>query len=214
MNHADLSSLFKGEGFARLVMAGGGVPRDVLSLFLEILGDTDLNGGGKIGKDEVRILSRANFERRIEELKQDSQDEEQGDLIKGIYIIRTFCLDKKSNIFLVRERMMQENDGIRALFYRLMDYRIIHSCATALTHKSLDGTYQAFAIDIGCYAHLRKFLGKFNEIDVSDAQAKDKMRSAPLLDGDQMSKLFDAAPANVEQALLSEEPLSSRSALS
>lgn len=205
MSNAELASLFKGAGFERLVMAGGGVPRDVLSLFLEVLGQTDIQAGGKIGKDEVRILSRTNFERRIEELKQDSQDAEQGDLIKGIYIIRTFCLDRKTNIFLVSERLMQQNDGLRALFYRLMDYRIIHNCATALTHKSVEGTFQAFAIDIGCYAHLRKHLNKFVELDVSDPSSRDKMRSNPTLDETQMGKLFDAAPANVEQALLEDE---------
>jgi hypothetical protein len=201
----ELGSLFKGEGFSRLVMAGGGVPRDVLSLFLEILDQTDVQAGARIGKDEVRILSRANFERRIEELKQDSQDAEQGDLIKGIYIIRTFCLDRKTNVFMVSERLMQENDGLRALFNRLMDYRIIHNCAAALTHKSTDGTFQAFAIDIGCYAHLRKHLKRFVETDVSDPNAKDKMRSSPILEESHMGKLFDEMPINVEEALLNEE---------
>jgi hypothetical protein len=202
MKKSELESLFKGEGFARLVMAGGGVPRDVLSLFLEILSDTDVKHGGKIGKDEIRVLSRENFERRIEELKQDSHDEEQGDLIKGIYIIRKFCLDRKTNIFMVQEKLLQQNDSLRALFYRLMDYRIIHNCANALTHKSADGTYQAFAIDIGCYAHLRKHLGKFNEIDVSDTDAREKMRSAPILDENQLKTSFNALPVDVEQALL------------
>jgi hypothetical protein len=37
MSAEDITALFKGEGFSRLVMAGGGVPRDVLSLFLEVL---------------------------------------------------------------------------------------------------------------------------------------------------------------------------------
>lgn len=205
MTAGQLDSLFKGHGWNRLVMAGGGVPRDVLSLFLEILSDVDVYAGNQIGKDDVRILSRANFERRIDELKQDSQDEEQGDLIEGIYIIRKFCLDKKTNVFAVRERDLQENDSLRALFYRLMDYRIIHSCATALTHKSQEGTYQAFAIDIGCYAHLRKLQGRFTELDVSARDAKERMRSVPILDSDELAKLFEALPDNVEAELLDSE---------
>ena len=45
-----------------------------MSLFLEVLEAVQPPAGdGRIGKDEVRILSRANFERRIEELKQDSE---------------------------------------------------------------------------------------------------------------------------------------------
>ncbi len=183
-------------------MAGGGVPRDVLSLFLEILSQTTIAAGDKIGKDEIRLLSRENFERRIEELKQDSQDEEQGDLLKGIYLIRKFCLDKKTNIFMVQERLLQQNDALRALFYRLMDYRIIHNCATALTHKSAEGTYQAFAIDIGCYAHLRKLDGRFNEIDVSDRTAREMMRSAPIVDERELAEIAERLPGDVEGALL------------
>lgn len=201
----DLTELFKGEGFSRLVMAGGGVPRDVLSLFLQALSDARSQGDGRIGKDDVRILSRSNFERRIEELKQDSKSDEQDDLLKGIYIIRKFCLERKTNIFMVREQMLQQNDEWRALFYRLMDYRIIHSCATALTHKSQEGTFHAFAIDIGCYAHLRKLQDRFNEIDVSGREAKEKMRSAPVLDKEKLDDLFQKAPSNVEQELLSED---------
>ncbi|MCZ8313878.1 hypothetical protein [Phreatobacter sp.] len=98
LSKEELKFLFKGEGFNRLVMAGGGVPRDVLSLFLEILSDVDADNGGRIGKDEVRIISKSNFERKIEELKQDSKGEEQDDLLGGIYILRQFCLQKKKYI--------------------------------------------------------------------------------------------------------------------
>ncbi len=205
MTREELDSLFKGEGFARLVMAGGGVPRDILSLFLEILNDVGAKDGGKIGKDEVRILSKANFERRIEELKHDSRYDEQNDLIRGIYTIWRFCLDKKTNIFLIEERMLKEDDAWRALFYRLLDYRIVHNCANALTHKSQEGTYQAFAIDIGCYAHLRKHMNRFNEIDVSDKLAKEKMRSAPILTATSLASLYSSAPADVESELLADE---------
>ena len=167
LKNSEVDTLFKGEGFDRLVLAGGGVPRDTLSLFLEVLGDVQANmsGDGRIGKDDVRFLSKTNFERRIEELKHDSGAAQQEALIKGIYVIREFCLDKKSNVFLVAERTLQQNDEFRGLIYRLLDYRIIHSGATALSHKSREGAYQAFAIDIGCYAHLRKLEGKFNEVD-------------------------------------------------
>jgi hypothetical protein len=204
MTEEELRKLFKGEGFPRLVMAGGGVPRDVLSLFLEVLGSVQDAGGDQIGKDDVRILSKANFERRIEELKHDSKGEEQGELLKGIYVIRKFCLEKATNIFLIPEKTLQQNDELRALYYRLMDYRIIHSCASALTHKSQEGTYQAFAIDIGCYAHFRKLQDKFNEIDVSSKDAKEKMRSSPILSEHEVGDLFKKAPENVEPLLYEE----------
>ncbi len=200
----DIDSLFKGEGFDRLIMAGGGVPRDCLSLFLEALQGAS-QGDGRIGKDDVRIMSRSNFERRIEELKQDSADDEQATLIRGIYVLRKFCIDKRTNIMMVSEEMMQQEDQIRALLYRLLDYRIIHSAAASLTHKSSPGTYQAFAIDIGCYAHMRKLQGRFNEIDVVDTTGRERMRSAPILTKEQLIELWSTAPDDAEDALRSED---------
>ena len=76
----EVGGLFRGAGFARLVMAGGGVPRDFLSLFLEVVGNAD----APIGKDDVRISSRTNFEKRIEELKQDSEGRDQDTLLRGV----------------------------------------------------------------------------------------------------------------------------------
>lgn len=201
----EIDSLFKGEGFERLVLAGGGVPRDTLSLFLEVLSVVQTNVDKRIGKDDVRILSKSNFERRIEELKHDSEATEQETLIKGIYAIRSFCLAKETNVFLIEEKNLQQNDDFRNLIYRLLDYRIIHSSASALTHKSRSGTYQAFAIDIGCYAHFRKHQGKFKETDLSASDAKEKLRSAPLLDLAQFIDLFAKAPVDAENSLTADE---------
>jgi len=202
----EIDALFRGEGFERLVLAGGGVPRDCLSLFLEVLDSVQPpNGDGRIGKDDVRILSRSNFERRIEELKQDSEGREQIILIKGIYVLRQFCIEKKSNIVLVSESLLQQNDNVRNLLYRLLDYRIIHSAGTALTHKSQSGTYHAFAIDIGCYAHMRKLESRFSEIDLSATDAKEKMRSGPILDERTFETLWARVPEDSERALVSQE---------
>jgi energy-coupling factor transporter ATP-binding protein EcfA2 len=206
MTGDEIDSLFKGEGFSRLVLAGGGVPRDCLSLFLEILDAVRSNGGdGRIGKDDVRILSRSNFERRIEELKQDSEGTEQNTLIHGIYVLRRFCIEKKTNVFMISEQMMQQEDRVRDLVYRLLDYRIIHNAGSALTHKSQPGTYQASAIDIGCYAHMRKLHGRFSELDLSYRDAKERMRSAPILDIQEFEQLWRAAPEDVESALRAED---------
>lgn len=200
----ELDSLFKGQGFDRLVMAGGGVPRDVLSLFLEVLATVQAEGDGRIGKDDVRILSKSNFERRIEELKQDSEGGEQDVLMRGIYVLREFCLTRETNVFVISERLMQQSDDLRSLVYRLLDYRIIHNIGTALTHKSEKGTYQAFAIDIGCYAHLRKLHQRFNELDIADTDLKEKTRSSPVLAQAEWTKIWEGAPADLNAALLSE----------
>lgn len=202
---AEIDGLFKGAGFDRLVMAGGGVPRDTLSLFLEVISVVTANGDQKVGKDDVRILSKSNFERRINELKEDADGSEQGILLRGIYALRTFCLNKKTNVFLVSEQLLQQEDDFRSLVHRLLDYRIIHSAASALTHKSQPGTYQAFAIDLGCYAHLRKLGGRFNELDVSANDFKERLRSAPIFGPTDHQEIVRGAPEDVEGSLLDDE---------
>ena len=203
MKRAEVDGLFMGEGFNRLVLASGGVPRDFLSLLLEALSPKPA-GEEKIGKDDVRILSLTVLQRRIEELKVDSEQRDQDALIKGIYAIRKFCLDKKSNVFLVGDRVLQEPNGIRDLINRLLDYRIIHSVGAALTHKSTSGTFNAYMIDIGAYANLRKLEGRFNEIDVTAPDAKERCRNAPVLDASTLLGLFGSAPNDAETALLTE----------
>lgn len=205
LSDSDLDGLFKGEGFRRLVLAGGGVPRDCLSLFLEALVNVQ-HGDGRIGKDDVRQLSRPSFERRIEELKQDSQAGEEDVLLRGVYAVREFCIDRKSNVFFIPEALLQQNDSVRDLIHRLLDYRIIHSISPAMTHKSRAGSFSAFVVDIGCYAHLRKLQGKLHEYDLAAQGVREEIRSAPILDEDVLEALFESAPEGVEAMLLSDEP--------
>lgn len=210
MSAAEFDALFKGRGFDRLVLAGGGVPRDCLSFFLEVLQRVKTaDPNGKIGKDEVRFLSKETFERRIDELKQDSEGQDQEALLRGIYAIRKFCLDKKINVFLVAENEIQKDDDLKTLLYRLLDYRIIHKVGNSLTHKSKSGSnYQAFAIDIGCYAFMRNLQGKMLEIDLTEVDSKEKMRSSPVLEGDELRRIWQVSPATeIEKALTEAEEL-------
>jgi hypothetical protein len=56
-----------------------------MSFFLEVLDRVrTADPAGKIGKDDVRFLSKETFERRIDELKQDSEGQDQDTLLKGI----------------------------------------------------------------------------------------------------------------------------------
>ncbi len=203
MNHKEIDGLFMGEGFNRLVLASGGVPRDFLSLLLEAL-STKAPGEETIGKDDVRRLSLTVLQRRIEELKADSEQQDQDALVKGIYAIRKFCVDKKTNVFLVADRVLQEPNGIRDMLNRLLDYRIVHSVGAALTHKSTSGTFNAYMIDIGAYGNLRKLEGRFNEIDVTAADAKERCRNAPVLDESTLLNLYRNVPQATEEALIKE----------
>jgi hypothetical protein len=203
MTPDEADSLFKGEGFNRLVLASGGVPRDFLSLLLEALADKP-PGDEKIGKDDVRGLSLRTFHHRIEELKADSEEKDHDTLIRGIYAIRKLCLDRKTNVFLVADKNLQEMSGIKDLLNRLVDYRIVHLVGAALTHKSQPGTFTAYMIDMGAHANMRKLAGKFKEIDITAPDAKEQCRNAPVLEVATLEAMFASAPINAEEVLIKE----------
>lgn len=142
------------------------------------------------------------LQQRIEELKADSEQRDQDTLIRGIYAIRKFCLDKKVNVFLVSDRVLQEPNGVRELVNRFLDYRIIHLVGAALTHKTIQGTFNAYMIDIGAYANLRKLEGRFTEIDVTAPDAKERCRNPPVLDLIELVRAYYSAPEQTETQLL------------
>jgi Cdc6-like AAA superfamily ATPase len=204
LSSSDARALFKGGGFNRLVLASGGVPRDFLSLLLQALSGKS-TGEEQVGKDDVRLLSLQVFQTRIEERKADSEEVDHDVLMRATYAIRKFCLDRKSNVFLVPDQLMQERDDVKDLLYRLLDYRIIHAVGTALTHKSQSGhTYAAFMIDIGAYAKFRNLVNRLNEIDVTANDAREKCRNAPILDEKVFDVFMEASPAESEHLLLAE----------
>ncbi len=194
MTKSEIDDLFMGEGFDRLVLAAGGVPRDFLSLLLEALSQKPI-GEEKIGKDDVRLLSLQVFQRRIQELKVDAEERDQDVLLKGINAITRFCLEKQENVFLIPDQALQEQNGLRELLNRLLDYRIIHSVAIALTHKTISGTFSAYALDIGAYAKFRKLEGRFKEVDITAADARERCRNSPVLTRDTLLNLLSDAPA-------------------
>ncbi len=205
-NENEIDALFKGDGFRRLILAGGGVPRDCLSLFLEALDNATKSVDGKIGRDDIRNLSLSNHERIMRDLKEESQKDELDPIIRGIYTIREFCLSEKSNVFVISEKLLQDNEKIQRLIYRLLDYKIIHTVKTAFTHKSQQGvTFRAFMINIGHYANLRKLHGKMNEIDLASSDAKEKIRSAPILTEKKLNEFWSVVPQNPEEKILADE---------
>ena len=200
MQRGEIDTLFMGEGFDRLVLAAGGVPRDFLALLLEAL-STKEPGDERIGKDDVRQLSLQVFQRRIQELKVDAEQQDQDMLLKGINAITRFCLERKENVFLVPDQALQEQNGLRELLNRLLDYRIIHIVGTALTHKSHPGTFAAFALDIGAYAKFRKLEGRFREVDITAPDSRERCRNSPILEGQNLLQLLKTAPPDPQEGL-------------
>jgi hypothetical protein len=104
-------------------------------------------------------------------------------------------------VFLVPDQALQEQNGLRELLNRLLDYRIIHIVGTALTHKSYPGTFAAFALDIGAYAKFRKLEGRFREIDITAPDSRERCRNSPILEGENLLQLLKNAPPDAQEGL-------------
>ena len=194
LTKSEVTKIFKGDGLNRLVLLSGGVPRDFLSIFLDFSLEP-----GSIGKDEVRQRSKSVVETRIRDLKADSRETEQNALLRSVYAIREFCIENKTNVFLLSERELNKNDDLKAVLQRLLDYKIIHLIRSAITRKrGAADTYQAYMIDLGFYASFRKLQNRFREFDIKDTDA---VRNAPVLDDKVFSKFAESAPKDVETEL-------------
>ena len=202
----DVRTFFRGGGFDRLIIAGGGVPRDCLAILAELLQNATVDSAFSVGKDDVRKISPQILSSRIDDLKRDSAVAIQDDLLRAIYALREVALNqKRANVFVVDLQHLREGGELEFLVQKLIDYRIIHLISTNLTHKSVEGTFNAYAIDIGFYAHMRKLAQRLTETDIAANNAKEKYRSAPRLTSDDLVPLVKSAPDDLIDAILVEE---------
>ena len=103
-------------------------------------------------------------------------------------------LEKQQNVFLVPDQALQEQNGLRELLNRLLDYRIIHSVGTALTQKTFRGRFTAYALDMGAYAKFGKLEGRFREIDITAKDARERCRTPPSWTGILFCNYLGARP--------------------
>lgn len=73
------------------------------------------------------------------------------------------------------------------------------------SHEAAAKLFENHPIDIGCHAHLRKLQGRFNEVDLSATDAKEKLRSAPFLELSVFEDSFLKAPADAEIRLTADD---------
>jgi hypothetical protein len=55
---------------------------------------------------------------------------------------------------------------------------------------------------------MRNLSGRFNEIDISDVNAKEKMRSSPILDVEEFNRFLQKAPSDPEKSLYDDQDAS------
>lgn len=155
-------SLLSDGGLNRLVMASGGVTRDFLGIFRRAVEEArerlakspEHARGDKITAEDVNMAAGSYGDRKRDEFKQDTLDD-QARLDEAFLKIRRFCLEKlRANIFLID----QEATGADAdLVQELIDLRLVHHIKSRVTVSARPGqVYRALLLDVSQYTGERK----------------------------------------------------------
>jgi len=201
----EIDELFMGDGFTQLCLASGGVPRDFLSLFVDLVNKSVRLESRGIGKIEVTEAAIANVNSKIDSFRKDTGSEE-NILEKYLNTIKDFVYtEKRTNAFLVAKNDFQNFPQEAQAIRELIDSRLIHLVEKSTSSAPSDGLqYEAYIIDISLYDSSRP--RDFNQIEPGEADAKsrkDKIRSAPKLSLKKISQ--EKKQAGIQKELLLSE---------
>ena len=153
----DYNKVLADGGTQRLVLASGGVARDFLTIFRKSVDVARERGlthrGERIGAEDVNIAAGEHDTSKRDELNRDTLGEREG-LEKALLVIQQFCIDNKTNCFLV-ERDIETPET--SLIRELVDLRFIHVVASRTTVRRRAGTlYMAYMLDVSQYTGERR----------------------------------------------------------
>jgi hypothetical protein len=155
---ANLSEILLEGGRDRLVLASGGVARDLLSIFrksIDVLrekmaGRGNHSRGARIGAEVVNVAAGELGQFKEEDFSRDTDEDDQARLLKILSEINQFCvLTIKSNCFLVEKDL---SDELTAAILELVDLKFLHRAKSRVTVPDRTGRlYDAYMLDISRY---------------------------------------------------------------
>lgn len=168
----------------RLVLASGGVARDLIGIFgsaIRFARDRDPSRppGPRVGVEDVNKASGEYDTNKREEFKLDSADD-RAVLEDRFNAITGFCrTNGKCNVFLVAQRASGPS---KDQLDQLIDLRLIHLVRARVSVKSNrpGEIYEAYMLDLSQYTASRK-IHDFHVIDLSSAEAAEQMRRSSLI---------------------------------
>ena len=202
--NVEIDSIFMGDGFPQLCLASGGVPRDFLSLFVN-LGNKFKSGELQaIGKIQVTDSAIENIGNKMGAFKTDSAEEREA-LETYLQKIRKYVYtEKRTNTFLVSKPELEAFPFERQAIRELVDLRLVHLLNSNTSCAPSDGKrYEAYMLDIGLYENSRP--RNFNQIepdDIDESARRDKLRSSPKVSLEKLKE--DAAVEDNTGLLLSD----------
>lgn len=183
------NNLLTDNAFRFLCLASGGVPRDFLSLFIN-LGDRMQSGGKNISKPNVIDCSIENLPNKMEAFKTDTADEKAVLEHYLQYVKEEIINSKRINAFLVSNNDVLKYPKINQAIKELVDLRLFHLVNSNISSAPSDGLrYSAYMIDISLFpnANPRNF-AQIEPGQKDEKSREDTLRSSPKLNLENFKK--------------------------
>jgi len=179
------NNLLTDNAFRFLCLASGGVPRDFLSLFIN-LGDKMQNEGKNISKPNVIDCSIENLPNKMEAFKTDTADEKAVLEHYLQYVKEEIINSKRINAFLVSNNDVLKYPKINQAIKELVDLRLFHLVNSNISSAPSDGLrYSAYMIDISLFPNANP--RNFTQIEPGqrdERSREDKLRASPKINLD------------------------------
>jgi hypothetical protein len=209
-----LDSIIAEGGVDRLVIASGGVTRDLLGIFRRSITEARERlrrepkhaRGEKIGAEDVNVASGNYGDTKKEEFQRDTLEDRER--LEDIFDrIRLFCLDRnKANIFLIDQDAQDEQ---HTLIQELIDLRLVHHVKSRVTVRNEPSKiYRALLLDISQYTGERRRRGlemvEFWRSDNRDILRKKKFIFDPAVSTEEMTQDIERRKKEGESAVESD----------
>lgn len=197
-----IDELLTDNAFSQLCLASGGVPRDFLTLFIKIISKYNPESGKRISKGDIIEAAILNMPNKYLSLKTDSAEEKE--LLETYLIeIKKQILDqKKTNMFLVSNSIIDNHPECKQAIKELVDLRMIHLVepnTSSAGGRSSGQRFAAYILDSGLYQSASPIGFKQVEPGVADNEGrKDEMRGAPQLNIGEIIKIVESRNFNTK----------------
>ncbi len=180
LNIDEVMSSFSDNSFNQLCVASGGVPRDFLVLFLKTI-ELLTESKSRISVPDVRQIAISNYSSKSKALIRDSDEESEILETYLRFIVESIFKNKRTNIFLLDNIYLENNNQVKQAIRELVDLRFLHLVDSNTSKAPSDGRrYSAYMLDTSLYENSRP--RDFKEIipGLKDERSRqDDIRSRP-----------------------------------
>ncbi len=188
-----IDEVFSAGAVTQLCLASGGVPRDFLTLFVKVSNNFDAHANKKISKPNITEAAIKNMTSKNANLRKDTEGDIETLEHYLSYIKQKIVSEKKTNMFLISNNVIDRYSQIKQAIQELVDLRMLHLVDpnTSAAGGTSGMRYMAYMVDIGLYPNSSPISFKQLDPGVTDNSGrKDEMRGAPKIDLDDFQEFI------------------------